>query len=52
MIDWLAIHGALLVLLAFFCVFLAFAAWAYIPKNKDKMNDYGQIPLREKYDGE
>ena len=52
MIDWLNVHGSLLVLLVFFAIFLAFAFWAFLPANKKKMDDYGNIPLKERYDGE
>ena len=52
MIDWLATHGSLMVLLFFFCLFLAFSIWAFMPTNKKKMQDYGQIPLRETNNGE
>jgi cbb3-type cytochrome oxidase subunit 3 len=36
----------------FFTTFLAFAFWAYVPANKKRMEEYGQIPLEEKRDGE
>jgi len=47
MMDWLADHGSLVILVFFFTLFLAFAFWAYKPTNKAKMDEYGQIPLRE-----
>ena len=52
MIDWLAVHGGLVVLVLFFTLFLMFAFWAYVPANKNKMDEYGQIPFKEKSDGE
>jgi len=52
MMDWLVAHGGVLVLVMFFVMFLSFAYWAFQPKNKDRMNEYGQIPLREKNDGQ
>lgn len=48
MIDWLASHGGIVVLLTFFGLFVGFSVWAYLPANKEKMNTYGQIPLEEK----
>ena len=47
MMDWLAQYGSELVLVMFFAMFLAFAAWAYAPSNKKRMNDNAAIPLRE-----
>ena len=47
MMDWVAEHGSLLVLITFFALFLGFAVWAYAPANKRKMETYGQIPLQE-----
>lgn len=47
MMDWLAAHGSMCVLLVFFSLFLAFSFWAYAPRNKEKMNSFAQIPLRE-----
>ena len=52
MIDWLAEHGKIVVLVVFFVMFLGFAAWAYRPANKGKMEQYGQIPLKETTNGE
>ena len=52
MMDWLAHHGSELVLVVFFITFLLFAAWAYVPSNRKKMDDCGKIPLKENYDGE
>ncbi|MGB9151675.1 MAG: cbb3-type cytochrome c oxidase subunit 3 [Alphaproteobacteria bacterium] len=52
MMDWLAAHGGLLVLLMFFVIFLGFFYWAYKPANKRMMEDYGHIPMMENDDGE
>jgi cbb3-type cytochrome oxidase subunit 3 len=51
MIDWLSNHGGTLVLLMFFTMFLAFALWAFLPRNKQRMEHYAQIPLKETSDG-
>jgi cbb3-type cytochrome oxidase subunit 3 len=51
MIDWLANHGGMLVLMMFFILFLAFSLWAYLPANKTKMRAYGHIPLKEEDNG-
>lgn len=52
MMDWLNNYGSLLVMLAFFAIFLGFAFWAYRPANKRKFESYGHIPLEESRDGE
>ena len=52
MIDWLAQHGQLAVLLMFFGIFMGFAVWAYRPANKAKLEKYGHIPLEERLNGE
>ena len=52
MIDWLADRGGIVVLVVFFTMFLGFAFWAFTPANKNRMNEHGQIPLKETGDGE
>lgn len=52
MMDVVARHGPLAVLIVFFMIFIAFAVWAYKPQNKNKMEDYGQIPLKESPNGD
>ena len=47
MMDWLVNHGAEVVLPVFLTVFLGFGFWAYRPKNKDRMKEYGNIPFKE-----
>ena len=47
MLDWLTQHGATLVLVMFFIALVGFALWAYAPRNKQKLEDHAQIPLRE-----
>lgn len=49
--DWLASYGGIVVLIMFFIMFLGFAFWAYVPANKLKMDEYGQIPFKEKNNG-
>lgn len=51
MMDWVAEHGSIVVLVTFFTMFLGFALWAYVPTNKQKMTDYGKIPLKETGNG-
>ena len=51
MMDWLVNHGAEVVLPVFLTVFLGFGFWAYRPKNKDRMKEYGNIPFKETLDG-
>lgn len=51
MMDWIAEHGSIVVLILFFTMFLGFAAWAYRPGNKKRMENYGQIPLKETGNG-
>lgn len=51
MMDWLSTQGSVLVLVMFFLTFLAFGYWAFRPANKQKMEEYRQIPLKENDDG-
>lgn len=43
----LAQHGPLASLVLFFTMFLGFALWAYLPRNKARFESYGLIPLSE-----
>ena len=52
MMEWLALHGGMAVLVVFFALFLAFAFWAYRPSNRNKLESYGQIPLKESQNGQ
>lgn len=52
MMDWLTDHSGLVGLLLFVGLFLGFAVWAYRPSNKEKMEQYGKIPLEESRHGE
>lgn len=47
MIDWLSDNAGMTGLLFFFSTFCAIAFWAFRPANKDKMEDYRNIPLKE-----
>jgi len=51
-IEWLSAYGSVVVLPAFFAIFLLFGVWAYRPANKRKLQEYGRIPLQESRDGE
>lgn len=46
-LDHLAQHGPLASLLLFFTLFMVFALWAYLPRNKARLESYGRIPLNE-----
>lgn len=39
--------GGIIVLIAFFVAFAGIALWAYLPANKDKMTQHGNIPFIE-----
>ena len=52
MIDILAKHGPSAVTLLFFVLFIGIAIWAFRPANKQKLQDYAKIPLKESQDGE
>ena len=41
----------IIVLIAFSLAFAAIAIWAYLPKNKARLNAYAEIPLREEHYG-
>lgn len=43
----LAQYGPLASLLLFFSMFMGFALWAYLPRNKARFESYGRIPLNE-----
>ena len=47
MMNWILAHGSLTVLVLFFSLFIIFGFWAFRPRNRDRMDEYGQIPLRE-----
>lgn len=46
LMNIVAEHGRLAVLLLFFVMFVGFALWAYAPRNKSKMERCGEIPLK------
>lgn len=39
--------GGTFMLVVFTVAFVGIAIWAYLPRNKARMNDYAEIPLRE-----
>ena len=51
MMDWLVQHGPLVATLCFFVGFVGIALWAYLPRNRERMNQYGQIPFKERDNG-
>ena len=52
MMDILAAHGGTVVLVVFFSLFVGIGLWAYRPANKQKLEDYARIPLKESDDGD
>ena len=49
--DLIVAHGSEAVLLVFLAVFLGFGFWAYRPRNKTRMQEYGNILFKESQDG-
>ncbi len=47
MIDWLADNAGATGLLFFFGTFLLIFVWAFIPKAKQQIESYKNIPLAE-----
>jgi len=47
MIEWLAQYSGYAVLVMFFTAFVGIAAWAYRPSNKERLELYRDIPLKE-----
>lgn len=41
----------IIVLVAFSAAFAGIAVWAYLPRNKARLNAYAEIPLREEHHG-
>jgi cbb3-type cytochrome oxidase subunit 3 len=47
MMDWLAQNGPALTTVCFFVGFIGIAIWAYLPRNKQRIEAQGNIPLQE-----
>jgi cbb3-type cytochrome oxidase subunit 3 len=47
MIDFLAINAGMIGLLFFFIVFSGVAVWAFLPSQKEKIENHKYIPLTE-----
>ena len=45
--DFLVQHSGLIVSLWFFTMFTGIALWAYLPRNKGRLQSYAQIPLED-----
>jgi cbb3-type cytochrome oxidase subunit 3 len=45
--NFIAEHSGLIVSVLFFTMFIAIAAWSYMPRNKHRLQSYADIPLRE-----
>jgi len=48
MIDFIIKNSGLISLVGFFSFFGVTFIWAMLPRNKQKLEDYKNIPLREK----
>lgn len=52
MMEFLSQNAGLIGLLFFFGVFIGIGVWAFLPKNKQRIESYKNIPLaEEKNDG-
>ena len=47
MMEFLATHGPGAATLFFFAFFVGVGIWAYAPRNKQQMNEHGNIPFKE-----
>ena len=45
--SWLAENATIVGLLFFFSFFVLMALWTYLPRNKTKIENYGNIPFTE-----
>jgi len=45
MIDFLTIHSGVIVSVLFFTMFVGIAIWSYLPRNKRRLQNYGNIPF-------
>jgi cbb3-type cytochrome oxidase subunit 3 len=52
MIDAFITHAPVIGLLFFFTVFIGVIAWMIRPGMKQKMQQYGRIPLKEDQNGQ
>lgn len=52
MIDFVVAHAPVIATLLFVTMFVCVATWTYWPKNKEVIESYGKIPLKESQDGE
>mgnify|MGYP003386828521 CR=1 FL=1 len=50
MMGWVADRAGTLGLVIFFTIFVVAVIWTFAPKNKQKLEQYGNIPLRETKD--
>lgn len=44
---FLIAHSGLIVSLLFFTMFSGIAIWSYLPRNKQRLQGYANIPLQE-----
>ncbi len=47
MIDWLTDNSGTIITVVFFVAFVSISLWAYIPSNKNKLQDRAMIPFQE-----
>jgi cbb3-type cytochrome oxidase subunit 3 len=45
--DWLTQNSGIITTVLFFSTFVLVSIWAYLPKNKNKMQENAMIPLTE-----
>ena len=44
--DFIAKHSGEITSVFFFSMFVIIAFWAYLPRNKKKLQEYGNIPFK------
>ena len=50
MIDVIADHSGMIVSVLFFTMFTGIGIWSYLPRNKQRLQSYGDIPLEDDHD--
>lgn len=46
MMAWLYQHGGYAMLLVFFIIFSGVALWVYLPRNRQRLEDFRNIPFK------
>ena len=52
MMDWLAQHGPMIVMILFMTIFVGAGVWAFRPSNKQRFDRDANIPFEERPKGE